>query len=172
MSCVTMGDISAVLEYDADINEPDVVGHTAVRHALMKFDGVTDGQRICMLEALLTKGANFLQGWKEFTAVGWAAHEPRLSVAVLRWLVEMAGVDVNEVDRTGAPHVPIQHAVCAGSRDKVEYLMRLPQLDVDVRAFGGETLLDFARTKLPAAQSAEMQTLIKDCMVRVAVADV
>lgn len=155
---IAAGDYSAVLEYDGDINEADSTtsGYTAVRYALMAFDGVTHEQRQRMLDALLTKGANFLQGWKDFPTVVWAAHDPALSVDVLRWLVENAGVDVNECDRTGAPRVAVQHALCAGSTAKVEYLMGLPQLDVDVLSIGGKSLEDLARAELSEGQREEM----------------
>ncbi len=166
MRHIAAGDVDAVWKFNGDINEPDAAGYTPARYALRSFDGVTERQMLDMLNALLSKGANFHAGWKDFTMAGWAAHDPLVGVAVLQWLVEEAGMDVNEPDRTGARRVPIQYAISAScvattaeavavAEAKMRYLMRLPQLDVR-----GEPLLKLAQTPT-------MRAALEECLVRV-----
>jgi hypothetical protein len=140
--------VTAVSLYTGDINLADRHGHTPLRMALMPMRaGCTLQHRLAVLDAL-SKKANFHVDEPSvyFTALTWAAHDDRLDVAVLRWLIETGGADVNGADELGsyAIHRAVESGVKSGDTRKIEYLLSLPHLDASVRDDVEETALEIA----------------------------
>jgi hypothetical protein len=141
-------DVDVIHMYAGDVNEPDLGGLTPLCMALLPMRaGCTLEHRLAVLDALSHK-ANFRvdQPSMHFTAVTWAAHDDRLDVAVLRWLIETGGADVNVADELGsyAIHRAVESGLKSGDTRKIEYLLSLPHLDVCVRDGAEETAFDIA----------------------------
>jgi hypothetical protein len=141
-------DVDAIRKYTGDINLPDRHGHTPLRMALLPMrGGSTLEQRLAVLNALSTK-ANFRvdEPCGYFTALTWTAHDDRLDVSVLRWLIETGGADVNGADELGsfAIHRAVESGVKSDDTRKIEYLLSLEHLDARVRDGAGCTAFDIA----------------------------
>ena len=140
--------VTAVSLYTGDINLADRHGHTPLRMALMPMRaGCTLQHRLAVLDAL-SKKANFHVDEPSvyFTALTWAAHDDRLDVSVLRWLIETGGADVNGADELGsfAIHRAVESGVKSDDTRKIEYLLSLEHLDARVRDGAGCTAFDIA----------------------------
>jgi hypothetical protein len=141
-------DVAAIESYTGDINLADRHGHSPLRMALMPMRaGCMLEHRLAALDALSKKaGFHVDEPSVYFTALTWAAHDDRLDVAVLRWLIETGGADVNGADELGcyAIHRAVESGVKSGDTRKIEYLLSLPHLDVGVRDGVDETASDIA----------------------------
>jgi ankyrin repeat protein len=134
------GNVHAIEAFRGNLNGVDVRGYGIVWHAM----GRQVRRQLDVLNALLARGVRFNVRISPLgtTPLVWAAFQHTVSVDVLRWLIDVARVDVNQPDVSG--QLPLHAAVTSGSVAKVEVLLKVPTLQRDKRSSANETARDLA----------------------------